>query len=400
MKRELLVGLDIGTTKVCVLVARVKKEGGFEVIGIGRVPSQGLSKGMVINIERTSQAVKRAMRKAEFDAALKVRKAWISIAGNHIQGQDNRGLVKIENEEEVILDKDVERVLEDASRLVLPPGREIIHVLPQEFLVDGQGEIRDPIGMRGRRLEAKVHIVTASSAHRGNIEDSLRRAGYESEGVVLQSLASGMATLFPEEQDLGVVLLDIGGGTTDLAIFLKEGIRFTRVLAVGGNHITNDIAVGLRTTRANAEKIKLRYGAASMGSFEGEEEIEVEGIAGRGSYKIKREELVNIIEMRVEEIFELADREIRKSGYKDLITAGAVLTGGCSLLKGIKEKAEQKLGLPVRIGYSRIGQPPQLRSPIYATAVGLILYGIRERERLTSKDKLGVRIKEWLKDFF
>jgi len=400
LRRDLLVGLDIGTTKVCVLIARMKKEGGFEVIGIGKAPSQGLSKGMVINIEKTSQAIKRALKKAEFNAALKAKKAWVSIAGNHIQGQDNRGLIKIESRDGIITARDVEKVFEDASRLVLSPDREVIHVLPQEFLIDDQGEIREPIGMRGRRLEVKVHIVTASSAHRSNIENSLKGAGYESEGVVLQSLASGIATLLPEEQDLGVVLLDIGGGTTDLAIFLKEGIRFTRVLAVGGNHITNDIAVGLRTTTADAEKTKLKWGSASMDSFEDEEEIKVKGIAGRDFHRVKKEDLVNIIRMRVEEIFELADREIRRSGYKDLITAGAVLTGGCSLLRGIKERAEQKLGLPVRIGYPRINKPSELNSPIYATAVGLILYGIKERERLASRDKLGVRIKEWIKEFF
>jgi len=395
-----VVGLDIGTTKICTLIAKVKEKGDFEVVGIGKAPSRGLSKGVVINIKKTSEVVEKSVRRAEFDAGLKVRRAWVSIAGAHIQGRDNRGLIKIEKEDRVITPRDVEMLLKDASRLILPANREIIHVLPQEFLIDDQDQIKEPIGMRGARLEAKVHIITASSSHRRNIEESLRQAGYEPEGVVLQSLASGMATLSPEEQNLGVVLLDIGGGTTDLAIFLKGGMRFTHVLGVGGNHITNDIAVGLHTTRTEAEEIKIKYGSALMDSLKMNEEIQVKRVAGRGAYRIKAEQLVRIIQMRVEEIFELVDRELKKSGYKDLITAGTVLTGGCSLLRGIKEKAEEKLGLPARIGYPRISNSEELNSPIYATAIGLILYGIREREKLASKDKLGVRIKEWLKDFF
>ncbi|MEA3485600.1 MAG: cell division protein FtsA [Candidatus Aerophobetes bacterium] len=400
MKKYLVVGLDIGTTKICTLIAKIKEGRDFEVVGIGKAPSRGLNKGVVTNIKKTSQVIKNSLKRAEFDAGLKIKEAWVSIAGAHIQGRDNRGFTKIEKKKRVITAKDVESVLEDASHLVLPPNREIIHVLPQEFLIDDQDEIKDPIGMRGARLEAKVHIVTASSSHRRNIENSLRQAGYEPEGVVLQSLASGMATLSPEEQNLGVVLLDIGGGTTDLAIFLKEGIRFTRVLGVGGNHITNDIAIGLHTTRPKAEEIKIKYGSALVDSLEMDEEIQVERVAERGTYRIKKEVLVRIIQMRVEEILELANKELKKSGYKDLITAGTVITGGCSLLRGIKEKAEEKLGLPARIGYPRISKLGELNSPIYATAIGLILYGIKERERLASRDKLGVRIKEWIKDFF
>jgi len=400
LKRDLVVGLDIGTTKICVLIAKVKKGGNFEVIGIGRAPSRGLNKGVVTNIKKTSQMVKKSAKRAEFDAGLKTKGAWVSIAGAHIQGRDNRGFTRIEKGDRVITTKDVEGVLEDASRLVLPPDREIIHILPQEFLIDDQDEIKDPVGMSGARLEAKVHVVTASSSHRRNIEESLHQAGYESEGVVLQSLASGLATLSPEEKNLGVALLDIGGGTTDLAIFLKGGLRFTRVLGVGGNHITNDIAVGLHTTRPRAEEIKIKYGSALMDSSEMGQEIQVERVAERGTYKIPRELLVRIIQMRVEEILELANEELKRSGYKDLIAAGTVLTGGCSLIKGIKEKAEEKLSLPARIGYPRLSKPGELNSPIYATAVGLILYGIKERERFAHKDKLGARIKEWFKDFF
>ncbi len=400
MKDDVLVGLDIGTTKICVLIAKVKKQRDFELIGIGMDPSEGLNKGVVTDIEKVSWVVKKALNKAEFDAGLKIRRSWVSIAGDHVQAQDSHGLVKIEKGDRIITARDVEKVLEDASHLVLSPDREIIHVLPQEFLLDERSGVKKPLGINAATLGVRAHIITAASTCRQNIENSVLQAGYECEGMVLQSLASAMATLFPEEEDLGVVLLDIGGGTTDLAIFLREGMRYTKVLGVGGNHITNDIAVGFHTTRARAEEIKIRYGSASLSCLDTDEKIEVERVAGRETYIASEEELVEVIQPRVEEIFELVDRELKKSGYKDLITAGVVLTGGCSLLRGIKGISEKKLGLPTRIGWTRIKEPKEFASPIYATAVGLILYGIKRREELTSKDKLGVRIKEWLKEFF
>jgi len=399
LRRDLLAGLDIGTTKICALIAKIK-ENNFEIIGIGRSSSQGLSKGMIVNIEEASQGIEKAVKGAEFDAGFKIRQVWASIAGNHIQGMDNRGFFNISSEDKIITPKDVEKALQNASRLTLPPNREIIHTLPQEFIIDEQSGIKEPIGMSGTYLGVKVYIVTASSTYRQNIENSVKRGGYDVEGVVLQSLASGIGTLSSEEKDMGVALIDIGGGTTDVAIFLEGGIRFNCALGVGGNHITNDIAVGLRTTRENAEKIKIKYGSASINSFYEGEDIEVEGVAGRGTYKVKREDLIKMIEMRIEEIFELVDRKLEKSGYKDLITSGIVLTGGSSLLRGIKEKAEEKIGLPVRIGYPRLKNMDTLNNPIYATAVGLILYGMEERERISSKDSLEVRIKEWIKGFF
>ncbi len=400
MKDDLLVGLDIGTTKICALIAKTEKERDFELIGIGIDPSEGLNKGVITDIEKASRVVKKALNKAEFGAGLKVRQSWVSIAGDHIQAQDSHGLVKIEKGDRIITVKDVEKVLEDASHLVLSPDREIIHVLPQEFLVDEQSRVKKPIGISAATLGVRAHIVTAASTCRQNIENSVLQAGHECEGMVLQSLASAMATLFPEEEDLGVALLDIGGGTTDLAIFLREGMRYTTVLGIGGNHITNDIAVGFHTTTTKAEEIKVRYGSASLSCLHTDEKIEVERVAGRETYIASGEKLVEVIQPRVEEMFELVDRELKKSGYKDLITAGVVLTGGCSLLRGIKEVSEKKLGLPTRIGYTRIKEPEELTSPIYATAVGLILYGIKKREEFISKDKLGVRIKEWLKEFF
>ena len=400
MKDDLLVGLDIGTTKICVLIAKMKEKRDFELIGIGIDHSEGLNKGIITDIEKASRVVKKALNKAEFDAGLKVRQSWVSIAGDHIQAQDSHGLVKIEKGDRIVTAGDVEKVLEDASHLVLSPDREIIHVLPQEFLVDEQSGVKKPIGISAATLGVRAHIITAASTYRQNIENSVLQAGYECEGMVLQSLASAMATLFPEEEDLGVVLLDIGGGTTDLAIFLREGIRYTKVLGVGGNHITNDIAMRFHTTTAKAEEIKVRYGSACLSRLDTDEKIEVERVAGRDRYMASGEELVEVIQPRVEEIFELVDRELNKSGYKDLITAGVVLTGGCSLLRGIKEISEKVLGLPTRIGYTHIKEPKEFTSPMYATAVGLVLYGIKRREELASRDKLGVRIKEWLKEFF
>lgn len=394
------MGLDIGTTKICALVSRLSEEGRLDILGVGKSSSRGVSKGLVTDIEETSQAVKEAMTLAELDAGLKVSRVWVSIAGDHILAQDSRGFVKITGEDRTVAAKDVEEVMKEASQLVLPPDREIIHVLAQRFLIDGQDLVKQPIGMKGTHLGVGVHVVTASSAWRGNIENCVRRAGYESEGVVLQSLASAMATVLPQEEDLGVVLVDIGGGTTDLAIFLREGLRFTRVIAVGGSHITNDIAVGLHTSREKAEEIKLKYGTLSSARVRGREKIRVERIAGRGSYTIERKDLVRIIDPRMEEIFGLVEKELTRSGYRDLLSAGLILTGGTSLLVGVKELAEDQLGLPTKIGEPHVERPAELTSPIYATVVGLVLYGIKRREELVSEERLGMRIKEWLKEFF
>ena len=394
------MGLDIGTTKICALVARLNEEGRLDILGVGKSSSRGVSKGLVTDIEETSQAVKEAMTLAELDAGLKASRVWVSIAGDHILAQDSRGFVKITGEDRTVAAKDVEEVMKEASQLVLPPDREIIHILAQRFLIDGQDLVKQPIGMKGTHLGVGVHVVTASSAWRGNIENCVRRAGYESEGVVLQSLASAMATVLPQEEDLGVVLVDIGGGTTDLAIFLREGLRFTRVIAVGGSHITNDIAVGLHTSREKAEEIKLKYGTLSSARVRGREKIRVERIAGRGSYTIERKDLVRIIDPRMQEIFELVEKELTRSGYRDLLSAGLILTGGTSLLVGVKELAEDQLGLPTKIGEPHVERPAELTSPIYATVVGLVLYGIKRKEELVSEERLGMRIKEWLKEFF
>jgi len=398
-KKNLIVGLNIGTSKICTIIGKIE-EGKINILGAGTTSSRGVIKGQVTNIQEASSQIKKAIKAAELNAGRRVDKMWVSIAGSHIEGRDNQSFVKITGPGKEITARDVEEVLKQASSVVLPPDREIIHVLPQDYIIDGQNQIKNPLGMKGAQLQVKVHIVTASSSSCRNIEDTVRNAGYELEGLVLQPLASGISTLYPQEEDLGVVLLDIGGGTTDLAIFLKEGLKFTKVIAVGGDHLTNDIAVGLHTSREDAEEIKLHYGIASVDYLDRDELLEVKGIAGRGKYRVRRSTLAHIIQLRVEELFEIVDLELKRSGYKGLITAGVVLTGGSSLLPGIKEKAEEKLNLPVRIGYPRIKSPPELSNPVYATGIGLLLFGLKRREELASKERLSVKIKEWLRDFF
>jgi len=398
-KKNLIAGLDIGTSKISTIVGRIT-DGRLNILGSSITVSEGVTKGVITNIDKASSRIKKAIKKAELDAGRKINTLWVSIAGAHIQGSDNQSFVSISGTDKIVTAKDVEEALKKASSIALPQDREVIHVLTQDWIIDGQDQIKEPVGMRGAHLQLKVHLVTASSGCCRNIEESVRNAGYDVEGLALQPLASGMSTLSPQEQDLGVVLLDIGGGTTDLAIFLREGLRFTRVIAVGGTHITNDIAVGLHISREKAEEIKIRYGTSSVEYLDKDEYIEVEGIAGRGKYRVKRSTLVEIIQLRIEELFELVDLQLRSSGYKGLITAGVVLTGGCSLLPGIKEKAEEKLGLPARIGYPRVSSSAKIFNPAYATGVGLLLWGMKTRQELALKKRLDVRIKEWLKDFF
>ena len=397
-KRNIITGLDIGTSKICAIVGKITDKQ-LHILGSGVTSSRGVTKGVITSIEKASSQIRRVIKKAELDSGRKIDSLWVSIAGSHIEGKDNQSFVSITGTDKIITSKDIEEAFEKASSVALPPDREIIHVLTQDYIVDGQNQIKDPVGMRGANLQLKVHLITASSGCCRNIEDSVVNAGYEVEKLVLQPLASGMSTLHPQEQELGVALIDIGGGTTDLAVFLREGLKFTKVIAVGGNHLTNDIAVGLHISREKAEEIKIRYGKASVDYLDKDQNIQVEGIAGRGRYEVKRSTLVRIIQLRVEEIFELVDLQLKSSGYKGLITAGVVLTGGCSLLPGIKEKAEEKTGLPARIGYPQINSQ-KILDPSYATAVGLLLWGLKTQREIASKKRLDIRLKEWLKNFF
>src|SRR5512134_1051928 len=379
-KREnLVVGLDIGTTKICAIVGNLNDDGSLDIVGIGTSPSQGLRKGVVINIESTVGAIKKALQEAELMAGCEIKSVFAGIAGGHIKGMNSQGVIAIKNRE--VSPEDVKRVIDAAKAIAIPMDREVIHILPQEFIIDDQDGIREPLGMSGVRLEAKVHIVTGAVASAQNIVKSCNRAEVDVADIVLEQLASSEAVLSQDEKELGVVLLDIGGGTTDIAIFVDGAIKHTSVLSLGGNHLTNDIAVGLRTPTAEAEKIKQKYGCC-MASLVGKEEtIEVPSVGGRKPRVLSRQLLAEILEPRVEEIFTLVNREILKSGFEDLVASGVVITGGTTILEGMPELAEQVFNLPVRRGLPQNigGLVDVVNSPVYATGVGLVVYGSKNQ---------------------
>jgi cell division protein FtsA len=401
-----IVGLDIGTTKVCAVVG-YPTEDGIDIIGIGSHPSRGLRKGVVINIEATVDSIKKAVEEAELMAGTEIHSVYAGISGGHIRGINSHGIVAVKNRE--VTPADVERVIDAAQAVAIPLDREVIHVIPQEYRIDDQDSIRDPVGMSGVRLEAKVHIVSAAVTSAQNIIKCCNRAGLNVNDICLEQLASAESTLSQEEKDLGVAIVDIGGGTTDLAIFSEGSLVYTSVLSLGGNHITNDIAVGLRTPAAEAEKIKLRYGCALSSLTQKEETIEVPSVGGRPDRIMSRQILAEIIEPRVEEIFSLLRQEIANSGYADLIASGLVLTGGSSLLQGAPELAEQVFNLPVRRGQpENIGGLVEVaRSPIYSTGVGLVLHGKGDQsdQRFDLREakiyhKVKERMKSWLSEIF
>lgn len=395
-QNEIICVLDMGTTKTCALIVRGREK--LHILGLGKNPSRGLKNGVVVNIKEVTEVVKKTIKEAENRAGKKIKRVWVSIAGEHVEGKEIRGFVKVRGEEKIISRREIKEVIKDASRLILPREREILHILPSEFIVDDQRGIKNPEGLSGARLEAKVYIVTVLSTFKRNIENSIREGGWEVEGVVLQSLASAEATLLPEEKELGVVLLDIGGGTTDISIFYGGGLRYTSSLGVGGNHITQDISRAMGITLSQAEEIKINFG--TLFSSREKERIEVERMGGRGKTYFKKENLVHIIRLRMEEIMELILREINKSGWRGYLTSGAVITGGSSLLPGVKELSEKILGLPTRIGIPRsFFEKEEMENPIYATSLGLALY-VKEEKRKERKKPLLEKIKDWLKEFF
>jgi len=379
-KDNIIVGLDIGTTKICTIVGEAK-DNGVEIIGIGSFPSKGLRKGVVINIDATVNSIKKAVEEAELMAGCDIYKVFTGIAGGHIKGMTSHGIIAVKDGE--VKESDIRRVVDAARAVAIPQEREVIHILPQEFILDDQDGIREPLGMSGVRLEAKVYIVTAAVASAENIIKCCHRAGLNVTDIVLQPIASAEAVLTPEEKDLGVALIDIGGGTTDIAVFHQGSVRHIAVIALGGNHLTNDIATGLRTPVSEAEKIKKEHGCASTSLVNKDESIEIQTVGGRAARTISKHAVAQIIEPRVEEILLLAQREIVKSGYETLLASGVVLTGGTSLLKGIAEVAEQIFNMPVRIGTPMNigGLVDAVNSPIYATGVGLIFYGLRNQSR-------------------
>lgn len=405
---NLIVGLDIGTTKICAIVGNVTEDG-IDIVGIGTSPSKGLRKGVVINIESTVSAIKKAIEEAELMAGCEIKSVYAGIAGGHIKGFNSQGVIAIKNRE--VSPEDVKRVIEAAKAIAIPMDREVIHILPQEFIIDDQDGIREPLGMSGVRLEAKVHIVTGAVASAQNIVKSCNRAGLEVADIVLEQLSSSEAVLSADEKELGVALVDIGGGTTDIAIFVDGAIKHTSVLSLGGNHLTNDIAVGLRTPMAEAERIKQKYGCCLSSLVGKDETIEVPSVGGRKPRVLSRQLLCEILEPRVEEIFTLVNREIVKSGLEDLIASGVVITGGSTILEGMPELAEQIFNLPVRRGLpQRIGGLTDVvNSPVYATGVGLVVYGSKnvgvhefptEQTDDTVFRRVSRRMKEMFGEFF
>ncbi len=375
-KGELIVGLDIGTTKICCIVGELTADG-IDVVGIGTQPSRGLRKGVVINIDATVASIRRAVEEAELMAGCEISSVYAGIAGGHIRGFNSQGVVAIKDKE--VRQSDIDRVLDAARAINIPQDREILHVLPQEYLIDDQDGIREPLGMSGVRLEAKVHVVTAAVSSAQNIIKCCAKTGLTVSDIVLEPLASAEAVLAEEEKELGVALVDIGGGTTDVAIFSNGAIQHTSVIPLGGNHLTNDIAVGLRTPMQEAERIKMRHGSCQSAMLDRDETIEVPSVGGRVPRVLSRRILCEIIEPRVEELFALVRHEIHKAGQEELLASGVVLTGGQALLHGMPELAEEVLGLPVRRGYPRGvgGLTDVVKSPQQATAVGLLHYGAR-----------------------
>jgi cell division protein FtsA len=378
--QELIVGLDIGTSKVACIVAQTRSGGReAEIIGVGQHPSRGLKKGVVVDIESTVQALTRAVQEAELMAGVQIHGAVVGIAGGHIRGYNSHGIVAIKNKE--VSSDDVGRVMDAARAIVIPQDQNVIHILPQEFMIDSQEGVREPIGMSGVRLEARVHIVTGAVSAAQNITKCVERCGLQVQDLVLEQLASADAVLTQDEKELGVCLVDIGGGTTDIAIFRDGAIRHTAVIPIAGDQVTNDIALGLRTPPVEAEQIKKLYGCALGDLIEQDDEIPVPSVGTRPPRTISRRILGDIIEPRIKELFELIQAELRRTGYEDMVAAGVVITGGSSKLEGMAELAEEILHLPVRVGEPmHIGGMEQVvRNPIHATGVGLVMYGLHNQ---------------------
>ncbi len=404
VNEDIIVGLDIGTTKICAVVGEVH-DGAINIIGIGTHPSVGLRKGVVVNIDATVESIKKAVEEAELMAGCEISSVYAGIAGGHITGFNSHGIIAVKGSE--ITQKDVDRVIEAARAVAIPMDREVIHVLTQEFIVDDHEGIHNPVGMAGIRLEAKIHIVTGAVASAHNIVKCCNKAGLDVCDIVLESLASGASVLTSEEKELGSALLDLGGGTTDLAVFSGNNIKHTFVLALGGHNLTNDIAVGLRTPVADAEKIKIDHGTCLLSSIKADETIDVPGMGGRKHRKLPKQILSEILEPRVEEIFSLVRREIYRAGMENLISSGVVVTGGSSLLHGLTDIAESIFDLPARLGkpHGITGLVDVVNNPMYATGVGLVMHGaqshIENKFRIRDNNifnRLMNRMKKWFRE--
>ena len=401
---KMIVGLDIGTSKVVSIVAELLPEGDIEVVGIGSHPSiKGLKKGVVVNIDSTVQSIHRAVEQAELMAGCQINSVYAGIAGSHIRSFNSNGIVAIRDQE--VFQPDVDRVIDAAQAAAIPADQRILHILPQEYVIDTQEGVKEPLGMSGVRLEARVHLVTCAVNAAQNIEKCIRRCGLEVEDIILEQLASSYAVLTEDEKDLGVCLVDIGGGTTDIAVFTDSAIRHTAVIPIAGDQITNDIAIALRTPPPNAEEIKIKYACALASLARGNETIKVPSVGDRSDRDLSRQTLAEVVESRYEELFTLIQAELRRSGFEDLIAAGIVLTGGTSKMEGVVELAEEIFHMPVSIGKPKgiTGLSDIVRNPIYSTAVGLLMYAAEQQMDSLSmrayENRKGVvnRVKHWFR---
>ncbi len=380
-ERNLIVGLDIGTSKVVAIVGEVGADGGIEIIGFGSHPSRGLKKGVVVNIESTVSSIQRAVEEAELMAGCQINSAYAGIAGSHIRSLNSHGIVAIRDKE--VNQADVERVIDAARAVAIPADQKILHIIPQEFIIDNQEGIQEPVGMAGVRMEARVHMITGAVSAAQNIVKCVRRCGLEVDDIILEQLASSYAVLTEDEKELGVCLVDIGGGTTDIAVFTEGSIRHTAVIPIAGDQVTNDIAVALRTPTQYAEEIKIKYACALRQLASSDETIEVPSVGDRPPRRLARQTLAEVVEPRYEELMTLIQAELRRSGFEDIIAAGIVLTGGSSKMEGLVELAEEIFHAPVRLGNPQYvsGLSDVVRNPIYATGVGLLLYGQQNAEQ-------------------
>lgn len=404
---NLIVALDIGTTKVCAIVAEIKSPDEINVLGVGTHPSNGLKKGVVVNIDKTIESIKSAVDQAEDMSGCEIRNVYVGVAGGHVQGMSGHGMITLKSKE--VTAPDVDRAIESASAVMIPSDREVLHVIPQEYIVDGQSGIKDPVGIYGMKLETKVHIVTGQITAAQNLVKCVHNAGMDVSDMVLEQIASSEAVLSNDEKEIGVVLIDCGGGTCDVAIFYGGTIRCTENITLGGDHVDRDISLGLSTPLSEAKRIKEKYGSAYAENVPSDEIIQIESVGGRPPRKILRKDLAMIIEPRMEEIFSMVRRAINRSGYKDLIPAGAVITGGSINIDGSQEIAEKVLGIPVRIGQPNSvgGLSDHTSNPLYATGVGLLLYGVKSsgEKMIKIKDenvmkKVIESMKNWFKEFF
>ena len=408
--KSIIVGLDIGTSKIVAIVAEMKPDGangGFEIIGMGTHPSRGLKKGVVVNIETTVSAIQRALEEAELMADCKIREVLTGIAGSHVRSFNSQGMVAIKDKE--VSQFDIDRVIETAKAVQIPNDQQILYILNQEFIIDGQEDVREPLGMSGVRLEVKVHIVTGAVSAAQNIIKCVRRCGLEVRDLVLQPLASATAVVSDDEKDLGVCLIDIGGGTTDMAVFTHGAIRHTAVIPIAGDQITSDIAMALRTPTKDADDIKMKHGCALSQLADPQEMIEVPGVGDRGTKQLSRKTLAEVIEPRVEELYSLVQSELRRSGYEELLSSGIVLTGGSSMMQGMVELGEEIFHMPVRVGQPSYngGLAEVVRHPRYSTAMGLLIEGMEQyRQQEVARTQTGAfqqlmdRMKAWFKGNF